>query len=41
MYTVIEKVLKEHDRLNENDNSYYNSKLDVDSEYCQNTSAWD
>ena len=23
------------------DNSYYNSELDSDSEYCQNTTAWD
>ena len=41
MYTVIEDFIEEYNRKSEKDKSYYNSKLDYDSEYCYNTTAWD
>ena len=37
-------VIKENnfeEKKPKNDKSYYNSNLDIDSEYCQNTTAWD
>ncbi|MBQ9530866.1 MAG: hypothetical protein IJR70_02220 [Eubacterium sp.] len=37
MFIIKENVFEEK----ETDNSYYNSSLDFDSEYCQNTTAWD
>ena len=42
MYTVIEKVINEYNIQNgKTDISYNNFSLDSDSEYCQNTTAWD
>ncbi len=39
MFVVREESIKE--KTTKTDNSYYNLNLDFDSEYCQNTTAWD
>ena len=39
MTAIRERNFEEHKKPT--DNSYYNSSLDIESDYCQNTSSWD
>ncbi len=38
---VISDILSADKKENRIDKSYYNAELDSESEYCQNTTAWD
>ena len=39
---IIQDVIKEEKKENScKNNSYYNTKLDSECEYCLNTSSWD
>ena len=38
---IIIQEVNFNEKKHQSDNSYYNSNLDFDSEYCVNTTAWD